>query len=236
MTTQPAPTASATEPHRRSAVHRDAVWRLPNTVCRIAGLLGPQVSHRLLQRACESAAGALDASTIRDGEVVPDFRRSRSDGTFTAPELLAAIDEVLPGVERALGVSCPDSEVSYGLNVHNDGDFYRAHQDVGPQDFASRRLLTFVYYLHRTPRPFEGGALRLYDGATSLHPGGRPLTWQDRTWQDWPPEHDSIVFFLPDKWHEVRTVTCPGKETRNSRFAVNGWLCTPPGPGDRRAV
>lgn len=112
--------------------------------------------------------------------------------------------EILPSVEKALG------------------DYYRAHQDVGTQGFASRRLLTFVHYLHRTPRPFEGGALRVYDGATSMHDGGRPLTREDRAWQDWGPDHDSIVFFLPDKWHEVRTVTCPGKDPTDSRFAVNG--------------
>ncbi|WP_423832475.1 2OG-Fe(II) oxygenase [Streptomyces manipurensis] len=92
-----------------------------------------------------------------------------------------AIMEILPSVEKALG------------------DYYRAHQDVGTQGFASRRLLTFVHYLHRTPRPFEGGALRVYDGATSMHDGGRPLTREDRAWQDWGPDHDSIVFFLPDK-------------------------------------
>ncbi|MEU8773350.1 2OG-Fe(II) oxygenase [Streptomyces sp. NPDC048606] len=217
----------AAEPRRGSAVHRDAVWRLPTTVCRITDLLGARASGRLLDRAIDTAAGAMTASTIRDGDVVPTFRRSRSDGTFTAPELLAAINEVLPWVEQSLGVSCPNSEISYGLNVHNDGDFYRAHQDVGTLDFASRRLLTFVYYLHRTPRPFEGGALRVYDGATSLHPDGRPLTWEDRAWQDWGPDHDSIVFFRPDRWHEVRTVSCPSKETGDSRFAVNGWLCRP---------
>lgn len=235
MTTQTAatvptvPAAATPRPHRGSAVHRDSVWRLPTTVCRITDLLGKEASDGLLNRAIGTATGTMKASTIRDGEVVPGYRRSRSDGTFTAPELIDAIMEILPSVEKALGVSCPDSEVSYGLNVHNDGDYYRAHQDVGTQGFAAKRLLTFVYYLHRTPRPFEGGALRVYDGATSMHDGGRPLTWEDRAWQDWGPDHDSIVFFLPDKWHEVRTVTCPGKDPANSRFAVNGWLCTPAG-------
>ncbi|MFF3013825.1 2OG-Fe(II) oxygenase [Streptomyces sp. NPDC057939] len=208
-------------------MHRDAVWRLPTSVCRITDLLGSERAGRILERAMVTADRTMKASTIRDGEVVPAFRRSRSDGAFTAPELLAAINEVLPSVEQALGISCPNSEFSYGLNVHNDGDFYRAHQDVGALDFASRRRLTFVYYVHRTPRPFEGGALRVYDGATLLHADGRPLAWEDRAWQDWGPDHDSIVFFRPDRWHEVRTLSCPSGDPRDSRFAVNGWLCTP---------
>ncbi|MFE2571339.1 2OG-Fe(II) oxygenase [Streptomyces mirabilis] len=79
---------------------------------------------------------------------------------------MAAIDEVLEAVEHTLGVSCQHTEPSYSLNAHNDGDFYRPHQDTSAE-FAPRRLLTFVYYLHRTPRPFDGRELRVFDAATA---------------------------------------------------------------------
>ncbi|WP_285487002.1 2OG-Fe(II) oxygenase [Amycolatopsis taiwanensis] len=205
---------------------KDAFWRLPVTVCRITQFLGEQVSGALLERAIAVAHGTLSPSTIDDNQVVPDFRRSRSDGHFAAPEVLAAINEVRPVVEHTLGVSCQDAEFSYSLNVHNDGDFYKAHQDAGRTSFASRRLLTFVYYLHRTPRPFTGGALRMFDVFLPLHTE-TSYSWEDRTWQDWEPEHDSIVFFRPTAWHEVRPVSCPSKQPADSRFAINGWLCTP---------
>ncbi|GDY69657.1 hypothetical protein SAV14893_090500 [Streptomyces avermitilis] len=66
----------------------------------------------------------------------------------------------------------------------------------------------------------------MFDAALPLHTetAGR---WQERTWRDWEPEHDSIVFFLPTAWHEVRPVSCPSKQHADSRFAINGWLCSP---------
>ncbi|MFJ2188901.1 2OG-Fe(II) oxygenase [Kitasatospora sp. NPDC087861] len=210
-----------------SAVSTGAIWRLPVTVCRITQFLGERTAGALLERAIAtgSAGGALKPSMIRDRELDPDFRRSRSCQDFAAPELTAAIDEVLEAVEHTLGVSCRHTEPSYGLNVHNDGDFYRSHQDTSAE-YSPRRLLTFVYYLHRTPRPFGGGALRVFDAALPLYTetSGK---WKEQTWRDWEPEHDSIVFFLPTAWHEVRPVSCPSGRHEDSRFAVNGWLCSP---------
>ncbi|MER5710329.1 2OG-Fe(II) oxygenase [Streptomyces sp. NPDC042898] len=208
-----------------SPVSTDAIWRLPATVCRITGFLGERTADALLERAIASTGDRLKPSMIRDRELVPEMRRSRSYQDFAAPELLSAIEDVREAVEHTLGVDCRYTEPSYGLNVHNDGDFYRPHQDTGTE-YASRRLLTFVYYLHRTPRPFGGGELRVFDAALPLHmePTG---DWEERTWRDWEPEHDSIVFFLPTAWHEVRPVVCPGGQHADSRFAVNGWLCAP---------
>ncbi|MFJ2113557.1 MULTISPECIES: 2OG-Fe(II) oxygenase [unclassified Streptomyces] len=215
--------SEATDP--RSPVCTDAIWRQPVTVCRITQFLGGRTSGALLERAIASTDDTLKPSMIRDQELDPDFRRSRSRQDFAAPELLAAIDEVAEAVEHTLGVSCRHTEPSYSLNVHNDGDFYRPHQDTSTE-FAPRRLLTFVYYLHRTPRPFDGGALRVFDVALPLHTDATGK-WEERTWRDWEPEHDSIVFFRPTAWHEVRPVNCPSRQHADSRFAINGWLCSP---------
>ncbi|MFE4619265.1 2OG-Fe(II) oxygenase [Streptomyces sp. NPDC056747] len=214
-----------------SPVSTDAIWRLPATVCRVTGFLGERTADALLERAIASTGDRLKPSMIRDRELVPEMRRSRSYQDFAAPELLAAIEDVREAVEHTLGVDCRYTEPSYGLNVHNDGDFYRPHQDSSAE-YAPRRLLTFVYYLHRTPRPFGGGELRVFDAALPLHmePTG---DWEERTWRDWEPEHDSIVFFLPTAWHEVRPVVCPGGQHEDSRFAVNGWLCAPEPPHHR---
>ncbi|MCN9241532.1 2OG-Fe(II) oxygenase [Streptomyces sp. RY43-2] len=203
----------------------NAVWLLPVTVCRITDFLGKQASAALLERAVAAANGAMTPSTIDGDKVIPDVRRSRSCW-FAAPELLEAINEVREAVEHMLDVSCHDTEPSYCLNMHNDGDFYRAHQD-NDGVACTDRLLTFVYYLHGTPRPFQGGELRVFDVPVPLTPE-KTATWGDRTWRDWEPEHDSIVFFRPTVWHEVRKVICPSGRPEDSRFAVNGWLCRRP--------
>ncbi|WP_424639738.1 2OG-Fe(II) oxygenase [Embleya sp. AB8] len=203
----------------------DAIWRLPVTVCRISRFLGERTADALLERAIAATGDTLQPSMIGDREVVPEIRRSHSTQSFAAPELLSAIDEVLAAVEHTLGVSCRHTRPDFSLNVHNDGDFYRPHQDTDTE-FAPRRLLTFVYYLHRTPRPFDGGELRVFDAVLPLHTDTTGK-WQERSWRDWEPEHDSIVFFLPTAWHEVRPVGCPSRRHADSRFAVNGWLCSP---------
>ncbi|MER8091995.1 2OG-Fe(II) oxygenase [Streptomyces goshikiensis] len=220
--------AQKTEPAAdRGPVCKDALWRLPVTVCRITDFLGPQTSLALLERVTAVGDGVLQPSTVRSTrDVDTTIRRSRTDHLFAAPELLDAIGEVLDVIEHTLGVSCAGTVPRYGLNVHNDGDFYGPHQDT-THDFQPERMLTFVYYLNRTPQPFEGGALRVYDLSLPVHSEGT-ATWEGRTWRDWEPQHDSIVFFRPSAWHEVRPVRCPSKRHEDSRFAINGWMTQVP--------
>ncbi|GAA2491314.1 2OG-Fe(II) oxygenase [Streptomyces thermolineatus] len=215
--------ADTSETAQCSAVGTEAIWRLPVTVCCLPRFLPEERADALLQRAVDCAADTFSASTVFEGDVVPSVRRSRTRNDFEAPELVAAIREVLEPVEHVLGVSCRDTEPGYGLNVHNDGDFYRPHQDTDGVEFQPGRVLTFVYYLHRRPRPFRGGSLRVFDISLPVH-RGEAARWEDRGWRDWEPEHNSIVFFRPTAWHEVRPVSCPSRRHEDSRFAVNGWF------------
>ncbi|MFI5642238.1 2OG-Fe(II) oxygenase [Streptomyces goshikiensis] len=211
----------------RSPVCGDALWRLPVTVCRITDFLGPEVSRVLLDRVTAMGDGSLHPSTVRsDREVDTRIRRSRTDHGFAAPELLSAIEAVQEVVELTLGLSCENTIPVYGLNVHNDGDFYGPHQDC-TDAFQPGRMLTFVYYLNQTPRPFQGGDLRVYDISLPVTSEGK-ASWEGRTWRDYEPQHDSIVFFRPSAWHEVRPVSCPSKRHEESRFAINGWMTRTP--------
>jgi SM-20-related protein len=72
--------------------------------------------------------------------------------------------------------------------------------------------MTMVYYLHRQPRIFTGGRLRLFDL------GGEQSIWIE-------PMHDSLLVFPSSARHEVETISCPGGAFADSRFAVNIWLC-----------
>jgi len=72
----------------------------------------------------------------------------------------------LPYVLLALGAThfrLGDFEIQ--LTASNDGDFFKPHADHSPeQASATTRQVTYVYYLHREPRPFAGGGLLLYAG------------------------------------------------------------------------
>lgn len=195
------------------------VSQLPGTLCRITGFLGPAVSSRVLERAMATAPEKLSPSEVGSAStVVPHVRRSRMDRDFDAVELTSAIGGVLGTVEAILGVRCHDTFPDCALVAHNDGDFFLPHQDRHPGN-KDERVVTFVYYLHRTPRPFSGGQLRIYNTAAP-HSGAAP-------WWEIEPDHDSIVFLDPAAVHEVRRVTCPSREHADSRFALTGWLYRP---------
>jgi len=102
------------------------------------------------------------------------------------------------------------------LVAHHDGAFFARHIDTfvknGP---PSTRVISAVYYFHRQPRAFSGGALRLMSLAGTDAPG---------TYVDVPPDNDTLVFFPSWYPHEVLKVLCPSGEFSDSRFAINCWV------------
>lgn len=105
------------------------------------------------------------------------------------------------------------------VSVHRHGEFFGAHPDVrDPRQEPGERALTCVYHLHRLPRPFEGGELRLYDHVVV---GGRPVPVAAHL--DVPVEDNSLVAYLPTTRHEVLTVRSPeDRSFAAGRFAVIG--------------
>jgi Rps23 Pro-64 3,4-dihydroxylase Tpa1-like proline 4-hydroxylase len=104
--------------------------------------------------------------------------------------------------------------------LSGEGDHYAAHRDSG-DSATGGRLLTLVYYLHRQPRAFRGGALRLYD--SDLH-GGH---WLGGGYTRIEPEDATLLLFPAAAWHEIEPVTdCA--DPANGRLTVNGWFRTAP--------
>ncbi|MEU1376931.1 2OG-Fe(II) oxygenase [Streptomyces triculaminicus] len=222
MSPESTPVIPVREPEPK--VSPRAVWQLPAGACRISGSLGPDVSAGLLNRVLAVPAGKLAPSIVGSGELRPDTRRSLSCDDFPAPELFGAFESVRNVVESVLGVQCRGMAAEYVLAVHNDGDFFAPHHDVAPGlDSPVERAVTFVYYLHRSPRPFSGGQLRVYDVVAPAD-GTTPVPEQHLAWREWEPDHDSIIFFLPTARHEVRPVVCSSKDYADSRFTITGWL------------
>ena len=112
------------------------------------------------------------------------------------------------------------------IAAHGDGAFFARHSDMafGPGrrplggDDSGRhdRLISAVYYYHREPKAFAGGALR-------LHRFGGAGGADDHV--DIEPAQNSLVVFPSWTQHEVMRVECPGGAFEDFRFAVNAWLC-----------
>lgn len=105
------------------------------------------------------------------------------------------------------------SQVEIEMAAHGDGAHFQQHVDtfVAAQARPNPRLLTLVLYLHRRPRRFSGGALR-------LHAVGGTAT------RDIAPDHNLLAAFPSIAPHSVQRLTCPGGAFADRRFAVNMWL------------
>lgn len=151
-----------------------------------------------------------------------DYRQSVV--LYSFPEFAQLISQriqaVMPEVLIQLGLP-PFSvnQIESQLTAHNDGNYYKIHNDNGSPDTASREL-TYVYYFYQQPKPFSGGELRLYDSKVENN-----FYVQAETFRTVDPRNNSIVFFLSRYMHEVLPVRCPSKAFRDSRFTINGWVC-----------
>jgi SM-20-related protein len=110
------------------------------------------------------------------------------------------------------------SQMEIQLTATNNGEYFRVHTDNDHGQVA-RRALTFVYFFHREPCSFLGGALRIYDTA---HNNGTATRVGPH--RDVYPEQNQVVFFNSSCLHEIIPVECPSGDFADSRFTVNGWF------------
>lgn len=156
----------------------------------------------------DHGTGRLD-TVVRQSLVLKDL------GTFAGPLSRKAL-ALQDGLETEFDMPhTPANSTQIEMVAHGDGAFYRPHTDTYSGDEytpGGRRRLTMVYYLHRRPRHFTGGRLRLFDRG-----GGQSIEIE--------PTHDSLLVFPSSARHEVETISCPGGAFADGRFAVNIWLC-----------
>lgn len=187
----------------------------------IRGWLGEASAAALLSYAIDREAEFTPTEIGNKGRlrVESSFRRSRrlmELGPFE-PMLRQRALTLQPELEAAFGMGhLPTASTQVELVAHGDGDFYGEHIDTFTGDQylpGEARRLSLVYYLHRRPRPFSGGRLRLFDLA-----GSQTVAID--------PEHDSLLAFPSFARHEVEPISCPAGGFADSRFAVNLWLCS----------
>lgn len=115
---------------------------------------------------------------------------------------------------RLLGHIPQFSHIEKQFTVHEEGDYFRMHTDIGEKADASfTRELSFMYYLN--DGFYTGGDLRIFDSYEYngfTHPN-------QKTYIDLHPFDNSLVVIPSVTFHEVREVHGAGK-----RMTVNGWF------------
>jgi Rps23 Pro-64 3,4-dihydroxylase Tpa1-like proline 4-hydroxylase len=150
-----------------------------------------------------------------------DYRRSMVLHSFPkfSELIIERVKQALPDVCQFLKIPEPNiSQIESQLTLHNDGNYYKLHNDNGSPETASR-VLTYVYYFYEQPKPFEGGELVIYDSKVENN-----HYVQAESHQVIEPRRNSIVFFPSFQMHEVLPISCPSKAFLDSRLTINGWI------------
>lgn len=206
-------------------LERTAAPAAASHVC-IEDFLTPEENRQLLDYAMANEPHFEGSSVVVDTgrEQVIKYRKSRvffGIKESSWPEVfINRLKLHLPHILATLGRNgfrFDSTEIQ--LTASNDGDYFKRHADVDKNHEAvASRVITFVYYLSKVPRPYSGGNLLIYgDSGTSAHPGGGDVS-------SIAPENNMLVVFPSDRWHEVDIVRCPSRAFPDSRFTVNGWL------------
>jgi Rps23 Pro-64 3,4-dihydroxylase Tpa1-like proline 4-hydroxylase len=151
----------------------------------------------------------------------PDYRRSMFLPIFEpfSELLISRVKAAIPQLVNHLKIAPFQIDyVEAQLTAHNDGNYYKVHNDSGSPDTATREL-SYVYYFNREPKAFFGGELMIYD--SKIENNFYVAADSSKTVQ---PLNNSIVFFLSRYMHEVLPVSCPSQAFADSRFTINGWV------------
>lgn len=194
-------------------------------VARLPGFLGPADAARVLAYAIESEARFVPSGVGAVERLDNQVRSSsRLESLGPVKELFeAAVRARIPELIAALGVNPFElSGLELEIVATGPGGFYRRHVDlITGEDRKTRdtdRVLSLVYYLHREPKPFSGGELKVYP----MWSAGDTLAPETVT-----PQHDMAVAFSSWAPHEILEVTGSSQLFADSRFTVNCWVLRP---------
>ena len=185
---------------------------------RIPGFLSEEENRAVLDYAVRKQPD-FEVSKV-DGDV-PDYRRSRVLMRMDdlGVDFDGRIREIVADALNYFGMRVPaESKLETQLSTHNEGGYFRIHNDNGSPGTATR-LLTYVYYFHRHPVAFKGGQLRLYDSKIEAS----RLRTAD-TFIELEPENNMLLLFPSRVMHEVLPTYCSSREFADGRFTLNGWV------------
>jgi len=165
---------------------------------------------------------AFFPATVSEGSgyaIDESLRRARVVRTFgeVQDRMKQRIGALAPSIARYLGISERlGTVIEAEMTAYNEGDFFTMHADAGNERAA--RLISYVYYLCRDPKPFSGGQLRMFD-SRALEDGTRDVGSAFEV----DPLNNRIVLFASEHLHEVLPIRCASRQFVDSRFTINGW-------------
>lgn len=167
---------------------------------------------------------ALEPAQVSGARIDPSVRNARhyvGDAPWK-PVISERIGTLMPGLIEELGM-IPFAIHGYEIELvaYPDGGFINGHVDTATRAtrHAFDRVLSAVYYFHREPKPYEGGALRLMPARMPPPDAPRHI--------DIAPIQNGVVAFPSWAPHEVLRVSSPSGDYADSRFAVNCWALKP---------
>ena len=191
---------------------------IPSPFVQLEGFLTPQEQQALFEHVLAKEKEFAATSTSTQAASYRESRILHDLGGFRAL-MLDRILQMMPDVCRHLNLPAfTISEIESQLTVHNDGNYYKIHNDNGSPETATREL-TYVYYFYQEPKPFSGGELLIYDSKVENN-----YYVAAKSFQTVEPRNNSIVFFLSRYMHEVLPIRCPSQQFRHGRFTINGWV------------
>jgi len=210
----------------RQSIHR------PKNFVEIKDFLTESEQEELWQFTKNHHNGFVLSDIYDEISPVSDRQYSRHslilDQPFTlSPLIVEKVRQIIPKILAALQTpEFPLGPIEAQLTSHNDGEYFKLHNDNGMEALASR-ILTFVYYFHQQPKAFTGGELHIYDGkfeSEKDEKGEKGKKFVPTGYQVVVPRNNCIVFFPSQLMHEVTQVQCPSRKFLDGRFTVNGWI------------
>jgi SM-20-related protein len=174
--------------------------------------------QELLRFVADAEPGFVDA-TVSTSDA--DYRRSKV--LYDFPRFSELFRTRMGGIAgdlaKRFGIApFPIADVECQMTAHNDGNYFKLHNDNGSPDTATR-VLSYVFYFHNEPKAYSGGEFRLYHSRVengAYHCGDVA--------GDIVPKNNSVLFFPSYRHHEVLPVRCPSQRFADGRFTINGWI------------
>ena len=218
--------ASPTHIHFRSPQST----HFPGQILCLEGILSPKENSEIYTTAVQQQENFLLTGFYQDhGDLnlaaEDNYRQSlkldlesfSTVGEWIRQRVLSVLPQILPqfGLDQ---VEVTGTEME--LVAHNHQHHYSIHYDNATPE-TQTRVLSYLYYFCRDPKPFWGGQLRVYDTERDPQTEHR---WIQGYFNEFIPENNCLVFFPSSCIHEVLPVICPSHRFEESRFTINGWI------------